>query len=63
MSAKVCADQGKHMYPGQLAAIRAALSYSKKRGTALRPYYHHACRSWHLSKRPLIDTNNERRAS
>lgn len=62
MSAKLCKTQGKHMYPSQMAAIRAAISYSKSRGVALR-VYRHSCGSWHLTRRPSIDTNNERRAS
>ena len=40
----------KQCYPTTGAAIRAALSYSKRRGTPLRPYWHHQCKSWHLTR-------------
>jgi hypothetical protein len=49
---KMCPEQKKTCYPTRTAAIRAALSYSRKRGTPLRPYWHHQCKSWHLSKNP-----------
>jgi hypothetical protein len=53
MATKVmCKAQNKQSYPTKTAAIRAALSYSRKRGTPLRPYWHHQCKSWHLSKNP-----------
>lgn len=42
----------KQCYPSKGAAIRAALSYSKKRGTALRCYYHRECQSWHVTRKP-----------
>lgn len=48
----MCPTQGKQSYPTRAAAIRAALSYSRKRGTALRPYFHHQCKSWHLTRKP-----------
>lgn len=46
-----CSAQQKQCYPTKGAAIRAALSYSKKRGVALRPYWHHQCKSYHLSSK------------
>lgn len=45
----MCGTQNKKCYPTQKAAISAALSYSKKRGTPLRVYRHHECKSWHLT--------------
>ena len=48
---KHCAAQGKQCYPTKAAAIRAALSYSKKRGTPLRYYWHSECRSYHVTKK------------
>lgn len=63
MALKMCATQSKKMYPSQMSAIRAAISYSKKRGTPLR-VYRHSCGAWHLSKKPLnVDTNDERRSA
>ena len=44
-----CPTQQKQMYPSRAAAIRAALSYSKRRGHALRVYFHRDCKSFHLS--------------
>ena len=58
-----CKTQDKQRYPSKGAAIRAALSYSKKRGTALRVYRHGACGGWHLTKRPKRDNDSEVRAS
>lgn len=46
----LCPGQNKQCYPTKSAAIRAALSYSRKRGTALRYYYHHQCQSYHVTK-------------
>lgn len=48
---KMCPEQGKQMYPTKGAAIRAALSYSKRRGHALRYYYHRECQSYHLTSK------------
>lgn len=50
---KRCPSQGKLIYPTQRDAIRAALSYSRKRGTPLRPYHHADCHGWHLTSQPL----------
>ena len=47
----MCREQNKQSYPTKTAAIRAALSYSRKRGTPLRPHWHHQCKSWHLSSK------------
>jgi hypothetical protein len=47
---KKCTAQAKQCYPTKGAAIRAALSYSKKRGTPLRYYYHRECQSYHVTK-------------
>ena len=57
---KMCPAQQKTCYPTKTAAIRAALSYSRKRGTPLRIYYHAACGSHHVTKtrRWSVDTNN-----
>lgn len=52
MTKLICKEQGKQCYPTKSAAIRACLSYSRKRGTPLRPYFHHACKSWHVTKNP-----------
>jgi hypothetical protein len=52
MAAKtVCREQNKQCYPTKGAAIRAALSYSKRRGHALRYYFHRECKSWHLTSK------------
>jgi hypothetical protein len=53
----MCPVQKKQGYT-QSAAIRAAISYSGRRGTPLRPYYHKACGKWHLTKTPRVDTND-----
>lgn len=55
---KRCPTQQKLMYPTKTAAIRAALSYSKRRGVPLRCYFHAACKSWHVTKtaRRSVDT-------
>lgn len=45
-----CVEQKKQTYPTKTAAIRAALSYSKKRGVALRPYFHAECKGYHLTR-------------
>ena len=49
MPAKLCPHQHKICYPTKRAAIRAALNYSRKRGTPLRVYLHKACSSYHLT--------------
>lgn len=54
-----CKTQGKQVYPTQRAAIRAALSYSRKRGTPLRVYRHGACGGFHLT-RQARDNDNRR---
>ena len=46
-----CPVQNKQMYPSKAAAIRAALSYSRKRGTALRIYWHRDCKSFHVTSK------------
>ena len=51
----MCSVQNKQMYPSKAAAIRAALSYSKRRGHALRVYWHRECKGWHLTSRPKVD--------
>lgn len=45
-----CSAQNKVCYPTQGAAIKRALISSTRRGVALRPYFHHACKSWHLTR-------------
>ena len=47
---RMCAAQQKQCYPSKGAAIRAALSYSRKRGTPLRYYWHSDCQSYHVTK-------------
>lgn len=54
-----CPVQHKLMYPTQTAAIRGALRSSRRRGNALRTYYHPVCHSWHLTKKPRVDIRNE----
>lgn len=53
----VCKTQGKIMYPSQTRAIKVALASSRKRGVPLRIYFHRECKSYHLTKRRLGDTN------
>lgn len=48
-----CKTHGKFMYPSQTRAIKVALASSRKRGVALRTYFHKDCRSWHLTRQPL----------
>jgi len=60
MALGMCKDQGKKIYPSRTAAIRAALSYSRKRGTPLRTYWHKACGGYHLSSKPKVDIHTER---
>jgi hypothetical protein len=48
---QVCPAQSKQCYPTKGAAIRAALSYSKRRGHALRYYWHSDCKSFHLTSK------------
>ena len=50
MAKQLCPAQQKQCYPTKGAAIRAALSYSRKRGTPLRYYWHGDCRSYHVTK-------------
>lgn len=47
----LCPVQKKLCYPTKGAAIKAALSYSKKRGTPLRYFWHRECRSFHLTSK------------
>ena len=56
----ICKVQQKQCYPSKAAAIRAALSYSKRRGTPLRTYWHKACGSYHLSSKAKVDIHTER---
>ena len=49
----MCPSQRKKCYPSRGAAIKAALSYSKKRGTPLRYFWHGECKSYHLTKRAM----------
>lgn len=51
MSKPMCPAQHKQCYPTKGAAIKAALSYSRKRGTALRYFWHHECKSYHLTSK------------
>ena len=65
MKLSMCDDQKKKMYPTKSAAIRAALSFSRKRGTPLRVYWHSECKSFHLSSQarfiaPRVDIHTER---
>ena len=55
-------SQNKQMYPSRAAAIRAALSYSKRRGTPLRIYFHRECGKFHLSSqaKSSVDTHTRR---
>ena len=57
---KACPVQNKQQYPSQGAAIRAALSFSKKRGAPLRVYWHAPCKSYHLTRKSLrvVDTHD-----
>ena len=49
---KMCpSGPSKQCYPTNGAAIKAALSYSKRRGHALRYYYHRECQSYHLTSK------------
>ena len=48
-----CKTHGKFMYPSQTRAIKVALASSRKRGAALRVYFHKDCHSFHLTKQPL----------
>lgn len=54
-----CKSSGKKMYPTQRVAIRVLLSCSKKRGTALRTYFHKDCKSWHLTHK-VRDNDSQR---
>lgn len=60
---RICPEHNKICYPTERHAIRSALASSRKRGTPLRVYFHAACRSHHLTKRPLFDTNDGQVAS
>lgn len=60
MSAKryaKCPTQGKDMYPTQRVAIRVLLSCSRKRGQALRVYFHRDCKSYHLTSKARDNDN------
>ncbi|HEX5997388.1 MAG TPA: hypothetical protein VFY84_19785 [Jiangellales bacterium] len=50
MSAKLCANCGKKLYPSRLAAIRSALYGSGQSGIPLRVYHCPAGPGWHLTK-------------
>lgn len=54
---RLCPTQQKAMYPSQRVAIRVLLSASRKRGTALRTYFHHDCKSWHLTSKARDNDN------
>jgi len=58
MALEICKDQQKKTYPSKTAAIRAALSYSRKRGTPLRTYWHKACGGYHLTSSPKVDIHS-----
>ena len=57
----LCETQNKQCYPSKAAAIRAALSYSKRRGHALRVYFHRDCKSFHLSSQARASVDNHTR--
>ena len=57
---QLCREQNKQTYPTRTAAIRAALSYSKRRGTPLRVYWHRDCGGYHLTRAPLRDNGNRK---
>lgn len=48
---EMCPRHQKKSYPTRTAAIRAALRYSKARGTALRVYVDPACGRIHLTSK------------
>lgn len=48
----LCKAQKKITYPSKTAAIGSAIRSSRRRGVALRPYFHSACGGWHLTKQP-----------
>lgn len=60
MAKNICPVQNKQTYPSKGAAIRAALSYSKRRGTALRVYWHAGCKGFHLTSSPKVDIHTGR---
>jgi hypothetical protein len=60
MGKQLCKVQSKQSYPTRTAAIKAALSYSKRRGTPLRVYYHPECKAFHLTRTPLRDNGNRK---
>ena len=47
-----CGVQKKFCYPSKVAAINSAIRSSRKRGTALRVYWHADCKSYHLTSQP-----------
>ena len=51
MAKVMCPVQKKQCYPTKGAVIRAALSYSRKRGTPLRYFWHGECKSYHLTSK------------
>ena len=59
MKLTMCPIQRKKQYPTKTAAIRAALSYSRKRGVALRVYYHKGCGSFHVTRKAKVDIHTE----
>jgi hypothetical protein len=63
--ARMCPTQHKQCYVNKGKAIMAAISYSKKRGTPLRVYFHRECKSFHLthSARHDVDINDNRRTA
>lgn len=54
-----CPTSGKEQH-SQGSAIKAALSYSRKRGTALRYYRCPSCKSFHLTSKPRWELDNLR---
>lgn len=50
----------KVCYPNQYAVIKRILIVSRKRGGSYRPYFHSACKSWHMTSMreytPQLDT-------
>lgn len=62
MRLPLCPQQKKISYPTKRMAIGAAIKSSRKRGVALRVYWHAECRSYHLTKSSRVDIENGRAA-
>lgn len=57
-----CPVSDKDRHPSQVSAIRAALSYSRKRGTALRIYRCSDCDGgYHLTSQPKTTSSIDNR--